>query len=62
MLREKGVRVEDNVAFLTEKQIRHWVNKAPGRFSVTSRSGRRRRQGPCGMNRTGECIASSLPA
>ena len=39
MLRKMGVRVEDNVAFFTEKQIRHWVNKAPGRFSVTSRSG-----------------------
>lgn len=39
LLREKGIRVEGSTAFFTEKQIRHWVNKAPGRFSVYSRNG-----------------------
>ena len=39
MLEEKGVRIDGDTAFFTEKQIRTWVNKAPGRFSVASRSG-----------------------
>lgn len=39
MLANKGVRVEGNTAYFTEKQIKQWVNKAPGRFAVYSRSG-----------------------
>lgn len=39
IIEEKGVRVEGNTAFFNEKQIRHWINKAPGRFSVYARNG-----------------------
>lgn len=38
LLQDKGIRVEGNTAFFTEKQIRHWINKAPGRFSVYARN------------------------
>jgi trimethylamine--corrinoid protein Co-methyltransferase len=39
LLEDRGIRVDGNTAYFTEKQIRQWINKAPGRFSVTSRSG-----------------------
>ena len=38
-IREQGVKVAGNTAFFSEKQIMRWVNKAPGRFSMVSRSG-----------------------
>ena len=38
LIREKGIKVDGNTAYFTEKQIRHWINKAPGRFSVYARN------------------------
>lgn len=38
LLKNNGVRVDGNTAFFTEKQIHKWINKAPGRFSITARN------------------------
>ncbi|HCY85146.1 MAG TPA: trimethylamine methyltransferase [Desulfobacteraceae bacterium] len=38
MMAEKGIRIDGNTAYFTEKQIYHWLNKAPGRFTVYARN------------------------
>jgi len=38
LLKENGVRVEGQTAFFEEKQLMHWINKAPGRFTLYARN------------------------
>ncbi|MCG8619625.1 MAG: trimethylamine methyltransferase family protein [Desulfobacterales bacterium] len=37
-LKEKGIRIEDDIVFFTESQVMHWVDKAPGRFTLYARN------------------------
>jgi trimethylamine--corrinoid protein Co-methyltransferase len=39
LIQENGIKVDGNTAFFNEKQIKQWVDRAPGRFSMASRSG-----------------------
>ena len=38
LLQTKGIRVEGKTAYFEDKQLKHWVNMAPGRFSLTARN------------------------
>ena len=38
VLKENGIRVEDNTAFFTEEQVMHWVKMAPSSFTLYARN------------------------
>lgn len=38
ILKEHGIRMEDNVAFFTEEQLMYWVRKAPSTFTLYARN------------------------
>lgn len=38
ILQANGIRVQGKTAFFEDKQLRHWVNMAPGRFTLSARN------------------------
>lgn len=38
LLKQKGVKVDGQTALFEEKQLMHWINKAPGRFTLYARN------------------------
>ena len=38
VLQEKGIKVNDRVAYFTEEQVMSWVGKVPGKFMVHARN------------------------